>query len=83
MLVSTLYEHGAVINPVALERIIHFNVLKTMQPKQRTQGLQHVVITTLQKQPESIQLDSGLKFDQAAAKTNIGDHQPNAQYPCH
>ena len=65
------------INPVALERISHFNVLKTMQPNQRIQGLRHVVIPTLPKQPASIQLDSGLKFDQAAATTNTGDLQPN------
>ena len=65
------------LNPVALERISHFDVLKSVQPNQRIQGLRHVVISTLPKQTASIQLDSGLKFDQVAATTNIGDLQAN------
>ena len=64
-------EHGAVINPIALEQISHFNVLTVVQSNHESEGMKHILLRTLLKSTESISLRSGAKLTEAASSASV------------
>ena len=66
-----MHEHGAVINPDALERISHFNILTVVQPNHESEGMKHILLRTLLKNTPSSSLGSGAKLTEAASSASV------------
>ena len=73
-----LLEHGALINPIALEQISHFNVLRTMAQGERDRGPRHIIVTAVPQTYASLKLESNSDTEQPAKMRDDQDRESPA-----